>query len=382
MEKKTAKKVARRAAKISPNETVGTPHPVAPSPVPAKPEIKKIQGLLTSKTADGVTLGLSLLESLNATRADYEAVFTERVIKSILGGWVAESWGGVAKALLPHGAVSDAFQRFAEEKYLKRPRRLADFRGLIHARLPVARVAFLAARGQGADPEKPFLDLVDIRTGSFTMGSPENEAGRGVDENQVQVRITKPFQMGRTVVAKRQWREVMGTEPWGVHDDFGAVDVTWDDAVLFCQTLTDLEREKGRLTATQSYRLPTEAEWEYACRAGTTTAFSFGDNEVMELDEDLGFYRLANEYDPEPYEKKPNPWGLLNMWNQGEWCGDWYDDTLAGGDDPVGPAAGVLRVYRGGPWHNDARYCRSASRRYDDPTFYFVRRRFRVVVLR
>ncbi len=388
MAKKTAKKIAKRPTKTSPTRKADPPTRAAAPSLAAlgKAENKKIQRLLKSKTADGVTLGLSLLESLGATRADYEAVFKEAVIKSILSGRVAESWGAVAKALVPYGAVSDLFQRLAEEQFLKRPRRLADFSGLIHAGLPVARVAFLTAWGPEARPPKPFIDLVDIPAGSFTMGSPENEADRGDDENQVQVRITKPFRMARTVVTQGQWREVMGTEPWRYEslnknqcgNDFPAVYVSWDDAMLFCQTLTGLERETGRLTAAQSYRLPTEAEWEYACRAGTTTTYSFGDD--PDLLDDYGWY---NENSLRTVaEKKPNSWGLFDMHgNVFEWCADWYDAILAGGDDPVGPFAGSNRVLRGGDWRNDASNCRSACRARV-PWSRFAGLGFRVVVLR
>jgi formylglycine-generating enzyme required for sulfatase activity len=386
MAKKTSKKVVKKPGTKAPRKEAESS---APAAALATPEIKKIRGLLKSKTTDGVTLGLSLLESLGATQADYEAVFTESVIKSILGGWVAESWGAVAKALVPHGTVSDVFQRLAEEKYLKRPRRLADFSGLIHARAP----AFLAAWGQGSAAKKPFLDLVDIKSGSFTMGSPANEADRSHDENQVQVRITKPFRMGRTVVTQRQWREVLGTEPWRDDriekgDDFPAVYVSWDDAVLFCQTLTDLERETGRLTATQSYRLPTEAEWEYACRAGTVSAYSFGDNPNLLDEHGWHLHNSGGGCQPrlhEVAEKKPNPWGLFDMHgNVYEWCADWYDATLVGGDDPVGPAVTTsFHVLRGGVWCHSASHCRSASRnaKYGPPWSGDHSIGFRVVVV-
>jgi len=415
MAKKSAKKpantqkAARKPAACDKAAKAGTPKPTRgiakraavktsasaiPAAALAKPDIKKIQGLLKSKTSDGVTLGLSLLKSLNATHADYEAVFKEAVVKCILGGWVAESWGAVAKALVPHGTVSERFQSLAEEKYLKRPRRLADFSGLIHARPPVARAAFLARWGKAAKPEKPFIDLVDISAGSFTMGSPKNEADRGNDGNHVQVRITKPFRMGRTVVTQAQWRGVMGTEPWRYERswdgrvmksnqcgaDFPAACVSWDDALLFCQTLTGLERETGRLAATKSYRLPTEAEWEYACRAGTTTAYSFGDD--ANLLGDHGWYGDNSGYRLHRVaEKEPNPRGLFDMHgNVWEWCADWYDDTLEGGDDPVGPAAGSNRVYRGGSWIGDASGCRSAYRGAGDPWRSGGHSGFRVVV--
>ena len=224
------------------------------------------------------------------------------------------------------------------------------------------------------------------------MGSPVNQAERRTSENQVEVRIPKPFRMGRTVVTQRQWRTVMGTELWRCGRlkqnkdgfDFPATYVSWDDAVLFCQTLTDLEREAGRLMATQSYRLPTEAEWEYACRAGATTAYSFGDD--PNLLDDYGWDDSNSDGRLHAVaEKKPNPWCLYDMHgNVWEWCGDWYDDTLAAGDDPVGPAAGSDRVLRGGCWDADASSCRSAYRCFDDPCdrdFLFIYG-FRVVVLR
>lgn len=339
-------------------------------------EREKIQGLLESKTAEGVTLGLSLLESLEATRADYEAVFTEAVKKAvspIVNEWLQGGDATRAEYLRYHTAV--------------------------------VRPAFLAARGPATEPAKSFIDLVDIPAGSFTMGSPENEADRGDNENQVQVRITKPFRMGRTVVTQRQWREVMGTEPWRYEDldedscgddfcgdDFPAVYVSWDDAVLFCQTLTDLEQETGRLAATQSCRLPTEAEWEYACRAGTTTAYSFGDN--PDLLGDYGWYYGNSDGTMHAVaEKNPNPWGLFDMHgNVWELCSDWYDATLAGGEnwhlrspvhdtDPVGPSTGSSRVSRGADWCHIASYCRSAYRPCV-PWYRSGRSGFRVVVSR
>ena len=350
-------------------------------------ERERIQGLLTSKTADGVRLGLSLLESLGATRADYEAVFSDHVIKAVLKTWDGMIWAAVSRVILPHEALFETFRRWAEkaDAAYRRKERDESFNGLALALIPAARAGFLAKWGQGADVENPFLDLVDIPAGSFTMGSPENEAGRDDDENQVQVRITKPFRMGRTVVTQGQWREVVGTEPWryagldeeSCGDDFPAVYVSWDDAVLFCQTLTDLEREMGRLTATQSYRLPTEAEWEYACRAGTTTAYTFGLKQYGWYRDNSGgrLHRVA--------EKKPNPWGLFDMHgNVWEWCADWHDATLAGGDDPVGPAAGSRRVCRGGNWHYGGSACRSASRGSNDPRNSVHSKGFRVVVLR
>lgn len=360
-----------------------------------KSEIKKIQEYLQSKNADDVTRGLSLLESRHATKADYEAVFTQVLMKAVLNGWVAESWGAVARAIVPHRALSESFQKLAEEKFKKRPRKLHDFNGLLHARIPLVRAAYLLMRGGRAKNPKPFLDLVKIPAGSFVMGSPASEIGRDDSEQQVKVQITKPFQMGRTVVTQGQWRVVMGTEPWlggakmtwtssreyekidedQCGDEFPAVFLSWDDATLFCQTLTDLEREAGHLTETQAYRLPTEAEWEYACRAGTTTAYSFGDNP-----EKLGEYAWYGDNSEWKLRrvggKKQNPWGLYDMHGLvQEWCADWYDRPLAGGKDPVGPSAVVagksfsppFRVLRSGELTGGAGECRSAYRGLNGP---------------
>ena len=163
----------------------------------------------------------------------------------------------------------------------------------------------------------------------------------------------------------------MGTEPWEGEDvqvdkDFPATYVSWNDVTAFCQRLTGLERKAGKLKADEEYRLPTEAEWEYACRAGTTTAFSFGEDESK-----LGEYawcRSNADNAGEKYAhavglKKPNPWGLHDMHgNVFEWCSDWYGNALPGGADPVGPGGGSDRVIRGGGWRDYPGSCRSANR--------------------
>ena len=214
------------------------------------------------------------------------------------------------------------------------------------------------------------IELVKIPAGTFMMGSPESEKARCDDEAQVSVTLTKPFGLGKTEVTQGQWKSVMGTEPWDGQDnvkadkDCPATYVSWDDATEFCKTLTAIERKAGKLKANEDYRLPTEAEWEYACRAGTTTAFSFGDDESK-----LGKYAWFDgnardeQYAHKVGTKKPNPWGLHDMHgNVWEWCSDCYDGKLAGGIDPVGPKEGLIRVIRGGCWGYDLGYCRSAFR--------------------
>jgi len=230
------------------------------------------------------------------------------------------------------------------------------------------------------------MELIGIPAGTVTMGSPADEKNRFEDEAQVSVTLTQSFELGKTEVTQGQWKEVMGTEPWDgqkyvkADKDCPATYVNWGDATEFCKKLTAIERKSGKLKADEEYRLPTEAEWEYACRAGTETAFSFGDDESK-----LGEYAWWGGFDlaaltkgevkagggnaaREQYAhtvgtKKPNPWGFHDMHgNVAEWCSDWYGDSLAGGTDPVGPEEGSSRVFRGGGWWPDPGFCRSARR--------------------
>jgi len=222
--------------------------------------------------------------------------------------------------------------------------------------------------------------LIEIPAGKFTMGD------RMDDENQVSVTLTKPFRLGKTEVTQVQWKEVMGTEPWKglellkAHNYCPATYVSWDHATEFCEKLTEIERKAGKLKANEEYRLPTEAQWEYACRAGTTTTYSFGDDVSK-----LGEYGWFGGNDGEMYAhkvgmKKPNFWGLHDMHgNVREWCSDWYGEKLSSGVDPVGPNAGSDRVIRGGGWGNGASDCRSASRLYLSPSRRYYDHGFRIV---
>jgi formylglycine-generating enzyme required for sulfatase activity len=218
------------------------------------------------------------------------------------------------------------------------------------------------------------ITLLEIPAGKFRIGKEPSTAA---------VTLTQPFWLGKTEVTRGQWQQVMGTEPWGgsgdtSDTDLPAVEVSWGDAMEFCRKLTDRERSGGKLQANEVYRLPTEAEWEYACRAGTTTAYSFGDEE-SKLD-DFGWF-VGNSKRKAWFvgssggkvhpvgTKKPNPWGLHDMHgNVREWCSDWYQANLAGGVDPEGPVGGSYRVYRGGSWRNDPVDCRSAHRNLLDPS--------------
>jgi formylglycine-generating enzyme required for sulfatase activity len=142
--------------------------------------------------------------------------------------------------------------------------------------------------------------------------------------------------------------------------------MTWEEAKQFCEKLTTLERAKGGLPAAESYRLPTEAEWEYACRAGTTTAFSCGDDEATLGD--FAWFSGNSEGKAHPVgTKQPNAWRLYDMHgNVREWCSDWQSGNLQGGLDPVGPAKGSDHVSRGGSWGDQPALCRSAYRNTGD----------------
>jgi len=227
------------------------------------------------------------------------------------------------------------------------------------------------------------MKLLLIPAGTFTMGSPASQKdGEIIIETQHQVTLTKSFYMGRTEVTQGQWKKVMGTEPWkgeGVQegDDYPAVYVSWDDAVDFCKKLSAME---GKV-----YRLPTEAEWEYACRGGTKTAFSFGNDEA-----ELGKYAwfrgnadaIGEDYKHRVAQKLPNPFGLHDMHgNVFEWCSDWYGDYPSTPlTDPRGPSSGDNRVLRGGSWVNVPNDVRCAFRRYDPPKCRYHLYGFRLVM--
>jgi len=232
------------------------------------------------------------------------------------------------------------------------------------------------------------MELIELSAGKFTMGSPAGEKNHQDDEAQVAVTLTKPFEIGKYEVTQGQWKSVMGTEPWlgqkyiQADKDCPATYVNWVDATAFCKKLTDLERQSEKLKANEEYRLPTEAEQEYACRAGTTATHSFGGNE-KQLGEHAWFYGNAfdagEKYAHKVGKKKPNPWGLHDMHgNVWEWCSDWYDEKLSGGTDSVGPNGGSARVNRGGGWRAYPGDCRSATRNYYVPSFRHDSLGFRV----
>jgi len=211
------------------------------------------------------------------------------------------------------------------------------------------------------------MKFVRIPAGTFMMGSPSNESGRGSDETQHRVTLTKHFYMQTTEVTQGQWRAVMGNNPSSFENcgDRCPVEyVSWNDCQEFIQKLNQKE-------GTNKYRLPTEAEWEYACRAATTTPFNTG-NCLSTTDANYdGNYPYTGCSKGQDRQKtifvasfSPNAWGLYDMHgNVFEWCSDWNGDYPSSAVmDPDGPSIGTGRILRGGSWFNHAQACRCASR--------------------
>jgi formylglycine-generating enzyme required for sulfatase activity len=210
------------------------------------------------------------------------------------------------------------------------------------------------------------MEFVYVSPGSFMMGSPSGESDRDGDEKQHRVTLTRGYYMQTTEVTQGQWRKVMGSKPWSgkkyiqENANNAAAYISWNDCQAFIRKLNQME-------GANKYRLPTEAEWEYACRAGSSTRFCFGDS-----DGQLGNYAwyrknardVGDKYAHAVGTKRPNAWGLYDMHgNVREWCQDWSGNYPSGSvTDPTGPSSGSSRVYRGGSWNGLARNCRSAHR--------------------
>ena len=224
-----------------------------------------------------------------------------------------------------------------------------------------------------------------IAPGRFLMGSPLDEPERYADEVQHEVTLRHGFWLADTACTQAFWQAVAGSNPSSFGDDprNPVEQVSWDDVQAF---IVELERRLPGLPV----RLPTEAEWEYACRAGTTTPSSFGENISPELVNYDGNYPYAGA-EKGLYREKTvpvaslpaNPWGLYEMHgNVWEWCADWYGDYRTEAQvDPQGPQTGDDRVLRGGSWSNFGRYVRSARRRRYGPGERFDRSGFRLALV-
>ena len=232
-----------------------------------------------------------------------------------------------------------------------------------------ADAAWAAKQGETWTISDLGLELMPIPAGSFTMGSTDGE----IDERpRTQVRLTQAFWLGKTEVTQGQWESIMGSNPSyfkNAGTNAPVEHVSYDRALAFCGKLTERERAAGRLPEGYEYTLPTEAQWEYACRAGTTGDYAGS----LDL---LSWYKgNSGETTHAVAQKQANAWGLYDMHgNVWEWCSNWYADTLPGGTvtDPVGPASGREHVHRGGSCGNTASECRSAYRGWNQPGFLYA----------
>ena len=250
------------------------------------------------------------------------------------------------------------------------------------------------------------LKLCWCPPGTFTMGSPPGEPGRRPGEDQVEVTLTRGFWAGKYEVTQGDWKRVVGKLPGELTaelpegEDYPVGNVNFAEAEAFCRKLTEMARKSGELPEGWEFRLPTEAQWEYACRAGTTTATAFGDelgrtqanfrgkpyNGAADEGPSLGKADRVGRY-------PPNAWGLHDMHgNTFGWCRDWYHAKLPGGVDPdlhdarstaqLNRTGDASRVRRGGAWTDDGWPCRSAFRLRFEPQRRYDHIGFRVVAVR
>jgi formylglycine-generating enzyme required for sulfatase activity len=237
--------------------------------------------------------------------------------------------------------------------------------------------AGLLTAGNDPQPGDIIEDSIGIRlafvpAGTFTMGSPPDERMRQDEERQRHIRISRPFRMSATEVTQGQWQAVMELNRSSNQGDSLPVEnVSWRDAVEFCRKLSEKEGKR--------YRLPTEAEWEYACRAGTAGAFS------PEADlEQIAWFDGNSDGRSQPVGRKvPNAWGLYDMHgNVAEWCSDAYAPYEGNGEivDPAGPEQGRGRVVRGGSWRGFPPSLRSAARSSAPESYQLPYIGFRVVM--
>lgn len=269
---------------------------------------------------------------------------------------------------------------------------------------PARADAFVGAKA-GEERTVAGVKLCWCPPGKFKMGSPPDEPERRPDEDQVEVTLTRGFWTAKYEATQGQWKRIVGKLPGEPTaelpegDDYPVGNVNFAETELFCRKLSDLGHRSGDLPKDWEFRLPTEAQWEYACRAGTTTATSFGDKLSSKQANFKGLPYNGGE--PGPSSGKAakvglypaNPWGLYDMHgNTFEWCRDWYHAKLPGGTDPDLYAAkdtaqknrtgDYSRVRRGGAWTDDGKYLRSALRLRFEPERGYDHIGFRVVAVR
>jgi formylglycine-generating enzyme required for sulfatase activity len=222
------------------------------------------------------------------------------------------------------------------------------------------------------------MEFVVIPMGSFRMGGDKNLEQAEDHENPIHtVRFSKPVLMGKYAVTQAQWSAVMDSNPSTFKADLRPVEsISWHDAQDFIQALNTRED-------THAYRLPTEAEWEYAARAGSASAYSFG-SEAVRLAEFAWYKKNARNQTHPVGQLAPNAWGLYDMHgNVHEWCQDWFERgyySQSPSQSPSGPKEGLAKSLRGGDWGSEGWYCRSASRSLSSPDRRSNRVGFRLIL--
>ena len=332
---------------------------------------------------------------------EYEAghgAFTWFLLQG-LGGGADANGDGVISALELSNYTFEETRRWAAAKALKQtPRLISDISGdIVLAKTSVVRPPAPVRPPTVAPPAEPpqvtvttsqpkagdvqtvdlgggvTLELVWCPPGTFLMGSPESEAERGGDETQHQVTLSQGFWMGKYEVTQEQWKQVMGNNPSEFTGDprLPVKKVSWEDCQAFIQKLNSRVSGGG-------FRLPTEAQWEYACRAGSKSAYCFGDS-ASGLSDYAWYYENSGRKTHPVGQKRSNAWGLHDMHgNVWEWCSDCYGDYASGSvTDPTGASSDDWRVLRGGSWLDFPRLCRSAYRIYGTPDYRFTNLGFR-----
>ncbi|MFM8805556.1 MAG: formylglycine-generating enzyme family protein, partial [Planctomycetia bacterium] len=347
-----------------------------------RPDLAKIRGQLRERRDGAMALVKAAMDGGDVRQA-----------AALIAGFAAEDWGKEGASLMARVSRAAALEAKLARAVAavkadggvmpeKARRLLVMCEEYLRLNPRGAGVRELAKRCRDIVTPSQFTNSLGMKlkllpAGTFTMG----QAGGDADESPHQVTLTNPFYMGVYAVTHAQWKRVMGGLLDGSQDDDRPVErVSWRDAVEFCEKLSALPEEKQ---AGRSYRLPTEAEWEYACRAGATTDYSFGDDAAG-----LGEYawhagNAGNQTHPVG-QKKPNAWGLYDMHgNVWEWVNDGYDSgyyARSPGSNPTGPSAAPIRVVRGGSSRDHARFCRSAFRIGRDPSYRDLPLGFRVAL--
>jgi len=305
------------------------------------------------------------LERIAALKLDIKEAAAAAAWKKAEGVFANKNWKAAKETY-------DAFQHdFAGTAAL------ANKGDILKTQLDIINEALSSPKALSLNLDGAKLELVQIQSGEFMMGSNDGDA----NEKPVhKVKITKSFYMGKYVVTQAQYEKVMSKNPSKFKGDDLPVDsITYGNAKEFCQKASELTGK--------SFRLPTEAEWEYACRAGTSTKYNLGDG--IDALEQAGWHSGNSQHKTHAVgQKRPNAWGLFDMHgNVWQWCQDWFGEdfyTTSPVDDPQGATMGINGAYncvlRGGSWYYNSGYCRSAFRMRCDPNVSNVDFGFRVVV--